>query len=165
MCDTKACTKCGVVKPLTEFYRDRTKGDGYRGQCKACDRPAAKKYYDTNADELNRKCRESYYENHADRTAQQKEYRQTARGRAAHIAKANARRAAKLQRTPAWADMEAIKSLYEESARLQDLTGIEFHIDHVIPLQGELVSGLHVETNLQVIPAALNVRKSNKFKV
>jgi len=78
---------------------------------------------------------------------------------------ANKRRTQKLHATPAWADEEVIKEIYSEAQRLQEALGIDLHVDHIIPLQGELVCGLHVASNLQVIPAALNVRKSNKFKV
>ncbi len=62
-------------------------------------------------------------------------------------------------RTPSWADVSKIKEIYVE-ARRSGLT-----VDHIIPLQGELVSGLHVDNNLQLIPGAENSRKRNSFSV
>jgi hypothetical protein len=74
------------------------------------------------------------------------------------------RRAAQLQRTPLWADMAAIRAVYAEAARLTRSTGTVHHVDHVLPLQGLLVSGLHVHTNLQILTAAENSRKRNRFE-
>ena len=67
------------------------------------------------------------------------------------------------ERTPAWADLEKIKEFYIEAQQLTKETGIEHHVDHKDPLNGELISGLHVEDNLQVIPAHDNLTKSNSF--
>lgn len=74
------------------------------------------------------------------------------------------RRAAKLQRTPDWADHELITLFYAEAQALTDMTGVEHHVDHIVPLQGETVSGLHVATNLQVITAAANLQKGNAWR-
>lgn len=79
-----------------------------------------------------------------------------------HAAK---RRVVKLQRTPSWADQKAIRAIYDEALRLTQETGVEHHVDHEIPLQGLLVSGLHVHQNLKAIPASVNVRKHNHFEV
>jgi hypothetical protein len=76
-----------------------------------------------------------------------------------------ARHCARLRRTPSWADREAIIAVFVEARRLAAETGIPHAVDHVIPLQGKLVSGLHVHTNLRAIPAADNRRKHNKFQV
>lgn len=73
------------------------------------------------------------------------------------------RRAAKLRATPSWANAAAIKTIYEEAKRLSILTGIPHHVDHIIPLQGSLVCGLHVENNLQILTASENSRKKNRF--
>jgi excisionase family DNA binding protein len=78
---------------------------------------------------------------------------------------ASKRRASKLQRTPRWANIAAILAIYREAHRLTRETGIVHHVDHEIPLQGELVSGLHVENNLQILTGSENVRKHNRFEV
>lgn len=77
----------------------------------------------------------------------------------------SARRAEAIaQRTPKWADQEAIRAVYERASQLTAETGIPHHVDHEIPLQGRLVSGLHVAANLRPLPARDNVLKSNTFE-
>lgn len=71
-------------------------------------------------------------------------------------AKAMKRHADKLQRTPKWADLKAISEFYANRPE-------GYHVDHIIPLCGELVSGLHVLENLQYLPASENCSKSNNF--
>ncbi len=73
------------------------------------------------------------------------------------------RRAIKIQATPKWADLKVVKSIYKECKRLEDLTGISFHVDHIIPLNHSLVCGLHCEHNLQILTAIDNMRKGNEF--
>lgn len=75
------------------------------------------------------------------------------------------RRAKKLKATPAWADKDAILAIYKECVRLTKETGIQHHVDHIIPLNGALVSGLHVESNLQILTAEENIKKNNKFNL
>ena len=77
------------------------------------------------------------------------------------------RRLAKINRTPKWLtpdDQWMIEQAYDLAALRTKLFGFSWHVDHVLPLQGKLVSGLHTPYNLQVIPGADNVRKSNKFE-
>lgn len=62
------------------------------------------------------------------------------------------------QRCVSWADTEAIKQIYKQAK----VSGLE--VDHIIPLQGEKVSGLHVENNLQLLTKTENRRKSNKYE-
>lgn len=75
------------------------------------------------------------------------------------------RRTAQMQRTPPWADLGAIETVYRQAVALESETGISHAVDHIIPLQGRRVSGLHVAANLQVLPATINLSKGNRFEV
>lgn len=85
--------------------------------------------------------------------------------RAQHNALIAKRRANKLLATPPWANKEKIKEFYVTADGLQMLTGEWYNVDHIVPLQGKRVCGLHCEFNLQVIPKEVNLRKHNKFDV
>lgn len=78
------------------------------------------------------------------------------------LAEVRKRQAAKLLRTPEWANMKEIENIYIESAKRRG-QGEDVHVDHIFPLRGKLVSGLHVENNLRIIPAIANMRKANRF--
>lgn len=76
------------------------------------------------------------------------------------------RRATILQRTPYWdPDAHLIVAKYQLAAMLSQASGVPHHVDHIIPLQGRKVSGLHVFSNLRVIPGSDNVKKSNKYTI
>lgn len=66
------------------------------------------------------------------------------------------REAKKLKATPLWADLEAIKIIYLNCPD-------NYTVDHIVPLQGKNVCGLHVEYNLQYLTSIENSKKSNKF--
>ena len=183
----KTCKKCKVQKDPSEFSNDRAKKDGLQPKCKACNAEYCKanresilaqkaEYRKANRESILAKQAEYYQENRESLAAKQAEWRQENRESIAaynaEYGKANPdksrarmakRRAAKLQRTPSWVDFEAIKAVYAEAHRLESLDGIPRHVDHEIPLQGELVSGLHIASNLQILTAEENLSKSNKF--
>lgn len=85
------------------------------------------------------------------------------KGRAKRNLLTRSRVAAKLRRTPFWSDLSAMEGFYEEALRITRETGVPHEVDHVIPLQGKTVSGLHVAGNLQVIPRSMNRAKGNLF--
>lgn len=73
-------------------------------------------------------------------------------------------RSSKKQAIPKWVNFDKIKEIYDLSTKLTKETGILHHVDHIIPLQHDLVCGLHVEDNLQILTAEENIKKSNKFE-
>jgi len=93
-------------------------------------------------------------------------YKQTPRGKVVTNTNAAKRHAAKIQRTPAWLsedDYWMLEQAYELAALRTKLFGFSWHVDHVLPMQGKKISGLHVPSNVQVIPGVENVRKANRF--
>lgn len=85
--------------------------------------------------------------------------------RVKRYAKTAAYRAARRKAIPSWADRHAILAVYAEAHRLSRETGIPHHVDHVVPLTGRTVCGLHVADNLRAVPASVNCRKRNAWPV
>ena len=174
--ETKQCTKCSEVKPASEFHKNNRNKSGLQAACKVC----IKQYSDSTkeaqrartakwiAKKDNRQKKlemekARYQANREKKAKYAKKYYEENKGD--YYIRRGKARAARLQRTPPWADMSAIAEFYVEAKRLEELTGIQFHVDHIVPLQGELVSGLHVPANLQLLPAHENLSKSNSFEV
>jgi len=81
-----------------------------------------------------------------------------------NAAKQKRREAAKSHRSPPWLSEkhhQEMNDMYWLAADLKRVSGESYHVDHIIPLQGKHVSGLHVPWNLQILPADINLRKSN----
>ena len=78
------------------------------------------------------------------------------------------RKADLLQRTPVWLssdDLWLLQEAYTLARMRTELFGFAWHVDHVLPLRGKKVSGLHVPNNVRVIPAADNLRKGNRVEL
>lgn len=83
---------------------------------------------------------------------------------AAHSAAYRSRRA---QATPGWLaenDMNDMVAIFAMSERISRCTGIRHEVDHIVPLKGESVCGLHVPWNLAPVPARFNRSKGNRLK-
>jgi len=172
---SKVCSKCKEVKTLDGFSKRKASKSGYRSECKACNKEHYVKWCASNpdyhakyyADNLE-KFREYSAEYRAANPEKIKE--KDAKYRVANPEKGRAkcakRRAAKRRAIPKWLtedDYKAMEAIYDEATKLELETGTKMHVDHIHPLQGKLVCGLHCPTNLQILTEAENCSKGNKF--
>lgn len=180
---TKSCinTNCKQVNPqlLTEFHMRKDSKDGYRNICKVCDKIRKASWHKINSKRLNKKS-EIWRKTHIKQSnAVKYEWRALNVEKVklsqyiwnlANPGKIRARdarrRAKKLQATPKWLTEEhhkQIENFYLEASRLTKKTEIPHEVDHIVPLQGKYVRGLHVPWNLRVITKLENRKKSNKI--
>lgn len=186
----KNCTNknCKQVNPQSLDYFSKKKGskDGLRYLCKKCDYERIQEYYKDNPDKKKahvKKSRVKHTEKYraADKV-RNKAYLGKPENNKKHAelcskwkkdnpGKCNAisakYHASKLQRTPPWLTKlhyQQIEIFYDAAAKLSKEFGILMEVDHIIPLQGENISGLHVPWNLQVISKSQNCQKKNKFE-
>lgn len=129
----KRCSKCKEVKLISEFNKDKSTKDGLEGRCKICDREKVKSWRKRNLDK--------------------------------DSAKTSRRRSAKLKRMLKWGK-EHLKSEIDNWYRRAQIAtvfmGEVYHVDHIVPLQGKNVSGLHVPWNLQLLTRSENISKGNR---
>ena len=166
----KTCTKCHIDKQLSEFYKEKCKLDGLQSHCKKCDNARKEVWKSLNPDlsKLHMKIADAnrYIKHKSQRNALSKLWKKNN----PHKVKAldAKRRASQIQRMPKWlTDFEKlrIECRYAVASMLTKYGSQAWHVDHVIPLQGKLVSGLHVPENLRIVPAVVNLSKGNKFNI
>ena len=181
--DSKKCTKCAILKNLAGFSTDKRRKDGKQSQCKSCNNAAnlrryannpdvrlAKKLYDVEYVNKNRvrKYKNNYAWNEANKDVVRERSRLwKSRNKHKVASQTRKRQAAKAQRTPPWLNSEHLKQiehLYWLASDLRCVSGQTYHVDHIIPLQGRDICGLHVPWNLQILPSDINERKFNNYE-
>lgn len=164
--DYKRCTKCGIEKDLTEFSVSKTCVSGYRSYCRECKNKQTRSYYYKNK-EHHRSLSDSWAKDNADRIREIKA--DWKKRNATWVIADNARRYSTYLTNTLQPTRELTDFVYEEAHALRkvrdSLFGFVWHVDHVIPLRGKLVSGLHVWNNFAVIPACVNYRKNNRYAI
>jgi len=180
----KHCYNCKTLKDLSEFYRNKSKKDGLTDECKVCAKNRGnkfrknnlekckkwyKKYAEEHKDEALLRAKEWYKNNKERKQEYDKQYAKENRDKRRLASKKNRethpktkradtalRRAQRINATPKWVDRKALKQIYENCPD-------GCHVDHIIPLKGNGVCGLHVPWNLQYLKAEDNLRKSNHY--
>ena len=185
----RTCSKCKIEKPLTEFYL-KLGGSRYRSNCKACIKIAGAKHYIKNRTKIaasnlawytaNKKSfaetAKRWRKNNPEKVKKKSsDYRKRnidkCRKVCADWAKRNRnivnenssrKRAVKSLATPAWTNHVAVREFYSFAGVKSKLTGEKWTVDHIVPLNSELVCGLHTHYNLQVILGSENSSKHNR---
>ena len=135
----KRCSSCKVIKPYDDYHIDNHTPRGINNECKSCRVVSnAISYKKENVQDSHKR---SYEKNKSAIKSRNAQYR-----------------ADRLLRHPSWADLASIALIYKNCPD-------GCHVDHEIPLKGKLVSGLHIESNLQWLSAADNLAKGNSFDI
>lgn len=162
----KQCSICSIFKSFSEFHRQADGAGGYRASCKVCRKAIRRNEYLANIIVVSAQTA-------AYQSAHRPAYNAYAdKWRKANPAKENARKrrydALKKQRMPLWLtyiDKKEIANWYQLAQELQWLSDPtdQLTVDHIIPLKGKNVSGLHVPWNLQILPRSVNSSKGNRI--
>ena len=160
----KICSKCKIEKPLTEFNKASRYIDGLRYDCKQCQSLYRKTNYINNKDFQLKQSLEWKHKNIEYVLEYSSMWKKNNRARA--TLNENKRRFIKesscILKEDEWNSFY-IEEIYEISKMRSMLTNIKWEVDHIIPLKGKNVTGLHVWYNLRNIPASLNRSKKNKL--
>ncbi len=155
----KTCTKCSEVKEPTEFYKRSRSPDGREAWCKVCRLAHNRRRWEKNLDSHRELTRCWYQKNREAHLASSKSRYEADKSYA--LAKYYKRETRTKLATPKWADHKAIARAYKFARCLSEFVGLKYEVDHIVPLQGKTVCGLHVQGNLQVILASINKSKFN----
>jgi hypothetical protein len=163
----KYCPKCTDIKKFHKFSKNGYTKSGYASICvKCCDIFRKEKGYKNKYEGYTKRhkdyARKNYLKNKEKVDSKNKEWAD--KNPHKRVQYANKRRAAKVNATPSWSEDNKISVIYEKAKWLESLTGLTYHVDHVIPLQGKNVCGLHVWANLQILEKKINIAKSNKLQ-
>lgn len=177
----KECRACLETKELSLFVKQKSSKGGYENTCKSCSAKRNREWKQANKEKVAgwnkkyslanpEKVKESKDKWKKENPEFLREVRKKWRDKNKGLVNSYTRKrqASQLQRTPAWLtdfDNTYIECMYQLSAMRSKYSGEKWHVDHVIPLQGKLVSGLHVPLNLKVVPATYNSRKYNSYEI
>lgn len=163
--DCKTCSSCNVELFSSLFSRHSGMKDGLSHNCKKCASVDQAKWYAENS-ERKKKSVEDWARKNKSRKKQNDKNRQEKNPEIfSHYT--GLRRSRKINATPEWLTekhFDEIKKFYWMARDAFLISGQEYEVDHIIPLKGKNICGLHVPWNLQILPKDINRKKSNKYE-
>jgi len=177
--ENKSCRVCKESKPLIEFVKRPDRVGAYRNACIECHKESVRAYYHnnkqsrseynkawrgSNKDLIKSKSKTYYKSKKEDILAYAKDWRVANQDKVRNYGAT--RRASKMLACPSWlfeSQKAEIESFYSLAKDCEIVSGQTYHVDHIIPLQGKNVCGLHVPWNLQVLPSDVNLSKNNNY--
>ena len=175
----KVCSKCKKEKPLDSFHKGKGYRFGVKSTCKVCCKFIDSERYSEKKDQISannlrwKKENPEKVKEIQSRSRQKNQVKRNETLRSWRVENPDkvrqhqaSRRASKLNATPDWLtgpQKAHIARTYTLAKLMEDITNAPHHVDHIVPLQGENICGLHVPWNLQVLPARDNLRKGNRL--
>lgn len=153
--NTKQCSNCNNFKDLTEYHKNKSSADGLYSVCKICKNDKNKLYKNINKESEIKRNQLWYLKNTENKKMYYKKYYFENKFRY-HIARIKRISVIKQATLPGY--NKEIDIIYKNRPN-------GYHVDHIVPLQGKTVCGLHVPWNLQVIKAEENLKKGNKLEL
>lgn len=162
--DIKECRRCHTEKPIEDFVRSKAYKSGIDTICVQCNRNKVTEWRASGKRNAKQEY-SNYTKKYPGKIAAYARLRRSMDPIPSRIASAKSR-VNRERRLVKW-DIELTNFVTSEAHKLRllrnKITRFSWHVDHIIPLKGKVVSGLHVWNNLQVIPAEINQRKTNKY--
>jgi hypothetical protein len=163
----RECKVCNERKPLDLFVKHKECKGGRTSTCKECRNKWGKSYYDDNKSKILATQKASVEKRKSEGKDVNKPIRDYAKRNPHHKRYYAAQRKYHVKRaTPPWLTKDQkkdIRTIYNLRSKFEDVSGVKYHVDHIIPLRGENICGLNVPWNLQILEAGLNMAKSNKY--
>lgn len=156
------CSICKEEKPASAFGPRKDCARGYDYRCRVCKEVNSKKWRGKNSEKVLARAANYRQKNQERIRAYAREHIKKSPAKASEWRRAHEAR--QLNALPAWSDREKCAEVYEVMQAWNSIWPDDpVHVDHVIPLKSDVVCGLHVHNNLQILRAADNVRKFNKL--
>ena len=158
----KACICCKTFKSHSAFYKNKNAFDGRHTYCINCDKLRSAQYRDANREKERARSKRYCSEDRQREVEKVKRWRKLNPHK--ERAKCALREASKINACPPWCKTKQYRkefaAIYQHAKWLQQITGEEHQVDHIIPLRSDFVCGLHVPWNLMVLSRKDNNSKS-----